>query len=31
LARLTISTVASGNAMIDLVGAVVQAGPLVVQ
>jgi len=31
LARLTISTVASGNATIDLVGASIQAGPLVVQ
>ncbi|HJX52801.1 MAG TPA: hypothetical protein VJ801_08555 [Polyangia bacterium] len=31
LARLTISTVASGNATIDLVGAVIQEGPLVVQ
>lgn len=31
LARLTISTVASGNATIDLVGAVVQAGPLAVR
>jgi hypothetical protein len=31
LARLTVSTVASGNATIDLVGAVVQAGPLAVQ
>jgi hypothetical protein len=31
LARLTISTVTSGNATIDLVGAVIQAGPLVAQ
>ena len=31
LARLTISTVASGNATIDLVGAVIQAGPLAVE
>jgi hypothetical protein len=31
LARLTISTVASGNATIDLVGAVIQAGPVVVK
>jgi hypothetical protein len=31
LARLTISTVASGNATIDLVGAFVQAGPLAVE
>jgi hypothetical protein len=31
LARLTISTVASGNATIDLVGADVQAGPLAVE
>jgi hypothetical protein len=31
LARLTISTVTSGNATIDLVGAVIQAGPLAVE
>ena len=31
LARLTISTVASGNATIYLVGAVIQAGPLAVE
>jgi hypothetical protein len=31
LARLTISTVASGNATIDLVGAVIQAGPLAIE
>jgi hypothetical protein len=31
LARLTISTVTSGNARIDLVGAVVQAGPVTVE
>jgi hypothetical protein len=31
LARLTISTVASGNATIDLVGSDVQAGPLAVE
>ncbi len=31
LARLTISTVVSGNATIDLVGAVIQEGPLVIK
>ena len=31
LARLTISTVTSGNATIDLVGAVIQAGPLAIE
>jgi hypothetical protein len=31
LARLTVSTVAGGNATIDLVGAVIQAGPLAIE
>jgi hypothetical protein len=31
LSRLTISTVTNGNAIIDLVGAEVQAGPLTVE